>query len=204
MDSVDICNLALNFLGKGRIDSLSDNNELARTCKLHYDRYRKILLTEYSWSFAQMTTKLEEIAEDKLKGVVTGWRHAYIYPEKCLQIIRVYTDKEHKKDDHRRNFFVQSVEDFSLGKKVICTNENEAYMDYINNVEDVGYFPNEFIEALSHYLAYGMAQALAGSESKAQTELQYMQYALAQAKLKTAQEREHKPSTPDKYYVARF
>ena len=29
MDSVDICNLALNFLGKGRIDSLSDNNELA-------------------------------------------------------------------------------------------------------------------------------------------------------------------------------
>lgn len=202
MNEVDICNLALNFLGKGMIKSLSENNELSRTCTLHYDRYRKILLKDYNWEFAQRTMKLTPIEED-YGNSVKGWKYVYEYPEECLQVLKVYNGDEDKKDDYREKFFVQCV-DYRLGTKVICCNLEDAYMDYVADETDCNYFSEEFVEAFAHYLAYGMAQALTGSEGKAQTELQYMQTALYQAKLRTAREREHKPSLPHKYFDGRF
>lgn len=201
MQDVDICNLSLNFLGKGMINSLQDNNELARTCKLHYDRYRKILLKDYNWEFAQRTMKLQPV--ENFGDEVKGWRYVYRYPEECLQVIKIYDGDDFKKDDHKNKFFVQTV-DYKLGTKVICCDIENAYMDYVENVTDADAYSEEFVEALSHYLAYGMAQALTGSEGKAQTELQYMQQALFQAKLRTAKEREHKPATPTKYFDGRF
>ncbi|WP_337565674.1 hypothetical protein [Acidaminococcus fermentans] len=201
MNEVDICNLALNFLGKGIIKSLSENTELARTCKLHYDRYRRILLKDYSWEFAERTMKLETVED--FGDNVKGWNYVYCYPDDCLQVLKIYDGDDHRKDDKREKFFVQTV-DYRLGTKVICCNLENAYMDYVSNEEDCNYFSEEFVEALAHYLAYGMAQALTGSESKAQTELQYMQNALYQAKLRTAREREHEPSVPHKYFDGRF
>lgn len=201
MNEVDICNLALNFLGKGIIKSLSENTELARTCKLHYDRYRRILLKDYSWEFAERTMKLEPVAD--FGDNVKGWDYVYRYPDDCLQVLKIYDGDDRRKDDKREKFFVQTV-DYRLGTKVICCNLENAYMDYVSNEEDCNYFSEEFVEALAHYLAYGMAQALTGSEAKAQTELQYMQTALYQAKLRTAREREHDPSLPHKYFDGRF
>nr|DAM13941.1 MAG TPA: tail tubular protein [Caudoviricetes sp.] len=201
MNEVDICNLALNFLGKGIIKSLSENTELARTCKLHYDRYRRILLKDYSWEFAERTMKLETVED--FGDNVKGWDYVYRYPDDCLQVLKIYDGDDRRKDDKREKFFVQTV-DYRLGTKVICCNLENAYMDYVSNEEDCNYFSEEFVEALAHYLAYGMAQALTGSEAKAQTELQYMQNALYQAKLRTAREREHEPSVPHKYFDGRF
>lgn len=201
MNEVDICNLALNFLGKGIIKSLSENTELARTCKLHYDRYRRILLKDYSWEFAERTMKLEPVED--FGDNVKGWDYVYRYPDDCLQVLKIYDGDDHRKDDKREKFFVQTV-DYRLGTKVICCNLENAYMDYVCNEEDCNYFSEEFVEALAHYLAYGMAQALTGSEAKAQTELQYMQNALYQAILRTAREREHEPSVPHKYFDGRF
>lgn len=201
MNEVDICNLALNFLGKGIIKSLSENTELARTCKLHYDRYRRILLKDYSWEFAERTMKLESVED--FGDNVKGWDYVYHYPDDCLQVLKIYDGNDRRKDDKREKFFVQTV-DYRLGTKVICCNLENAYMDYVSNEEDCNYFSEEFVEALAHYLAYGMAQALTGSEAKAQTELQYMQTALYQAKLRTAREREHEPSLPHKYFDGRF
>ena len=201
MNEVDICNLALNFLGKGIIKSLSENTELARTCKLHYDRYRRILLKDYSWEFAERTMKLEPVED--FGDNVKGWDYVYRYPDDCLQVLKIYNGNDRRKDDKREKFFVQTV-DYRLGTKVICCNLENAYMDYVSNDEDCNYFSEEFVEALAHYLAYGMAQALTGSEAKAQTELQYMQNALYQAKLRTAREREHEPSVPHKYFDGRF
>lgn len=201
MNEVDICNLALNFLGKGIIKSLSENTELARTCKLHYDRYRRILLKDYSWEFAERTMKLEPVED--FGDNVKGWDYVYRYPDDCLQVLKIYDGDDHRKDDKREKFFVQTV-DYRLGTKVICCNLENALMDYVSNEEDCNYFSEEFVEALAHYLAYGMAQALTGSEAKAQTELQYMQNALYQAKLRTAREREHEPSLPHKYFDGRF
>ena len=201
MNEVDVCNLALNFLGKGIIKSLSENTELARTCKLHYDRYRRILLKDYSWEFAERTMKLEPVED--FGDNVKGWDYVYRYPDDCLQVLKIYDGDDHRKDDKREKFFVQTV-DYRLGTKVICCNLENAFMDYVSNEEDCNYFSEEFVEALAHYLAYGMAQALTGSEAKAQTELQYMQNALYQAKLRTAREREHDPSLPYKYFDGRF
>lgn len=204
MQDYEICNLSLNFLGKGSITSLDDKSELARTCKLHYERYRRMLLSEFSWPFAARTVKLTALDTDELADYVIGWNNLYEYPDDCLKILRVYDEGlAAKKLDSRKDFYIQSTPKWEYGTKVICCNIEDAYADYVADVEDPDYFPDEFIETLAHYLAYGMAQALTGSESKAQTELQYAQQALYQAKLFTERERERKPSTPHKYFDAR-
>ena len=146
MNEVDICNLALNFLGKGIIKSLSENTELARTCKLHYDRYRRILLKDYSWEFAERTMKLEPVED--FGDTVKWWKNVYRYPDDCLQVLKIYDGDDHRKDDKREKFFVQTV-DYRLGTKVICCNLENAYMDYVCNEEDCNYFSEEFVEALS-------------------------------------------------------
>ena len=205
MQDYDICNLSLNFLGKGSITSLEDKSELARTCKLHYDRYRRMLLSEFSWQFAARTVKLTALDADSLSDYVQGYDNLYAYPDGCLKVLRVYDEGiAPKKMDGREAFYIQSTPKWELGTKIICCNIEDAYADYVADIDDPDYFPDEFVEALAHYLAYGMAQALTGSESKAQTELQYAQQALYQAKLFTERERERKPSVPDKYFAARF
>lgn len=204
MQDYDICNLSLNFLGKGSISSLDEKSELARTCKLHYERYRRMLLSEFSWNFAARTVKLTAIDTDELADYIQGFNNLYQYPDDCLKILRVYDEGlAMKKMDSRNDFYIQSTPNWNYGTKVICCNIEDAYADYVADVDDPDYFTDEFIEALAHYLAYGMAQALTGSESKAQTELQYAQQALYQAKLFTERERERKPSTPNKYFDAR-
>ena len=108
MNEVDICNLALNFLGRGIIKSLSENTELARTCKLHYDRYRRILLKDYSWEFAERTMKLEPVED--FGDNVKGWDYVYRYPDDCLQVLKIYDGDDRRKDDKREKFFVQTVD----------------------------------------------------------------------------------------------
>jgi hypothetical protein len=51
--NTDICNMALNHIGRESIASLHEETEAARTCKIHYDIQRRVLLRAYNWSFAK-------------------------------------------------------------------------------------------------------------------------------------------------------
>ena len=85
---VDICNLALNYLGKGSIESLDERSELARTCKLHYDRYRRMALTATTWGFALKTQALKNLDIE-----IPGYKAIYEYPDTALELVRVYERK---------------------------------------------------------------------------------------------------------------
>lgn len=105
--------------------------------------------------------------------------------------------------DYRNSFYLQQGPD---GGRALCTNEEfeEPYVDLIEDVEDTTLFTDGFIEALSHYLAYGMAQALTGSESKAQTEMQYYNMSLQQEAFRNERERKREPHWPTRYFDGRF
>lgn len=196
---VDICNLALNYLGKGSIESLDERSELARTCKLHYDRYRRMALTATTWGFALKTQPLK-----KLDVEIPGYKAIFEYPDTALELVRVYEKEDaERKMDYRNSFYLQQGPD---GGRALCTNEEfeEPYVDLIEDVEDTTLFTDGFIEALSHYLAYGMAQALTGSESKAQTEMQYYNMSLQQEAFRNERERKREPHWPTRYFDGRF
>ena len=48
MNITDICNLALNHIGRETIASLDEDTEAARTCKMHYDLQRQTLLRAWA------------------------------------------------------------------------------------------------------------------------------------------------------------
>ena len=196
MTSTDICNLALSYLAKGRITSLSQNTEEARQCDMHYDHCRKMLLRAYRWGFAR---RVEQLALSTEK--VPGWEYAYGYPSRCLSVRFVF-----RKDDAARKEFDKDEYEIavSAGVKLICTNVEEAWCEYTEDVSEVAKMSEEFVESLARYLAASMAMVITGNAEMMNANFQLMQSALQQAQTESAQEREHTPIFPNKYAEARF
>ncbi len=196
MNTTDICNMALAYLGKPTIDHIDEDTELARSCKLHYDQKRQLLLREYNWNFATKTAKLV-LHNDN----VHGWDCVYAKPLQALAIRRVYSaERARAKYDSREDFTLQLLEDNTMG---LCCNVTDAICDYTYDMKDETVYPMEFIEALAHYLAYAMAQSLVGSEAKAQAEYEYMRAAIVNARYHDAIEQERAPKRPTGYFDVR-
>ena len=196
MTSTDICNLALAYLAKGRITSLTQNTEEARQCAMHYDHCRRLLLRSYRWGFAR---RIEKLALSAL--TIPGWEFVYGYPADCL-IVRFVFEKEGaaKKEVDLNQFDISDVD----GVKVICTDVEQAWCEYTEDVVEVAKMTEEFVEALARYLAASMAMVITGNGELMNTNYQLMQAALNQAQVEAAREREQKPQWPKEYAEVRF
>lgn len=196
MTSTDICNLALAHLAKGRITSLTQNTEEARQCAMHYDHCRRLLLRSYRWGFARRIKKLALSASS-----VPGWEYVYGYPSSCLSVRFVFTEDGAERKEMTKDEYEVAVVD---GVKVLCTDVEEAWCEYTEDVTEVAKMTEEFVEALARYLAASMAVVLTGNEGMMNMNYQLMQTALAQAQTEAAREREQTPKWPTKYAEARF
>jgi len=196
MTSTDICNLALAYLAKGRITSLTQNTEEARQCAMHYDHCRKLLLRSYRWGFAR---RIEKLALSAL--TIPGWEFVYGYPSDCLIVRFVFEQEGAAKKEVDLNQFDVSIVD---GVKVICTDVEQAWCEYTEDVNEVAKMSEEFVEALARYLAASMAMVITGNGELMNTNYQLMQAALNQAQVEAAREREQKPQWPKEYAEVRF
>ena len=196
MTSTDICNLALAYLAKGRITSLTQQTEEARQCAMHYDHCRRMLLRSYRWGFARRVEKLALSASK-----VPGWEYVYGYPSACLSVRFVFEeDTAERREWNRDEYDVADVGSV----KVICSNVADAWCEYTEDVAEVAKMTEEFIEALARYLAASMAMVVTGNDGLMQMNYQLMQAALQQAQVSSAREREQTPQWPTKYAEARF
>ena len=197
MENVDICNMALSYIAKGRIKSLDEQSEEARLCKIHYEHMRRQLLSAQRWVFAERSVKLALLDKE-----IPGWNYVYAYPQKCLNLRQVYgKDGAAGKYDDYNEYTVIAVSDSA---KAICTNIDDAWVDYTADVETTSMFSPDFTEALARGLAAALAMPLMGSASTQQQQYQLMQMAMQKAKLQSEQEHRHKPEYPETYFNARF
>ena len=174
MTNTDICNLALSYLSKGKITSMEDNTEEAAQCKIHYEHDRRLLLRQYPWGFAKRTVKL---------ALLDTKENAAAKEEDLCDFDTVMT---------------------SGNQKALATNVELAWCEYTFNVRDVDMFPDEFVEALAHYMAANMAMVLTGSASIHQAQFQLYQESIEMAKVYSAQERRKNTVYPEGYAEARF
>jgi len=199
MNITDICNLALNHIGREHIASLDEETEAARTCKLHYDLQRQVLLRAYTWSFAKKYTKLAEI------DVKTpGWKYTYAYPNDCVMARKIYNEDNTwciLWKNHEGNFDQVLLNDNT--KALVCNHEN-AYLEYTYDVKDADLFTADFAQALSYYLAAAICVPLTGSESLAQQMQAQGSGILQEAKFTMMGERNRVPDYPSKYFKARW
>ena len=199
MNITDICNLALNHIGREQIASLDENTEAARTCKLHYDLQRRVLLRAYTWSFAKKYTKLAEI------GTKTpGWKHTYAYPNDCVMARKLYNEDNtwlYLEKNFPGNMDLVLLNDNT--KAIVCNHE-QACLEYTYDVKDADLFSADFAQALSYYLAGAICVPLTGSEALAQQMQSIGSGILQEAKFTAMGERNRVPEYPCKYFKARW
>lgn len=197
MTNTDICNLALSYLSKGRISSVDDNTEEAAQCKIHYDHCRRMLLRQYPWGFAKRTVKLAQ-----LHDTVPGWEYVYAYPAECLCVRYLFEEDNAATKEKDWNEYDTIM--VSSNQRALATDIELAWCEYTYNVKDVDMYPDEFVDALAHFMASSMAMVLTGSAAIQQTEYQLFQNCIEAAKTYSAQERRRKTNYPESYAQARF
>lgn len=191
MVNTDICNVALSYIGRGRIIAINEPTEIARQCDLHYDNTRKLVLRQYEWGFARHHEKLEVVDTE-----INGYKYIYMYPEKCIRMLALL--KDGKRFDA---FRINDFEVFNLDNniKVIACDHENAFIDYIYDVTDCDIFDSLFIEAFSRKLAANIETAVAGNTALTNMQYQMYQAAIQEAKSLSAKEKKATLEYPHSY-----
>lgn len=203
MDSViSICNAALRMLKVSTINSLTEGSEQARACSAVYDGARRALLRLATWNFARTFCELAASAAWTGNSL---WRYAYVLPTDCLYAMRVFASGAMSEAAGTAAFAQQASaaaadERFELGlikeeiggvsnmARVVFTNADGAYLEYIADVKDPKLFDPMFAKALSYNLAAELAIPLAGSSEAGSYYARLADEALASARLACANE----------------
>ena len=197
MNETEICNLALSYIGKGRINSLDDASEEAKKCRVHYDHDRRRLLMMFPWGFAKRTEKLA-----LLEASVPGWRYVYAFPAGCLWVRYVF-DAPHAREKAADRQEFEAVL-FGAAMRAVATDVPLAYAQFVADVRNTDFFSALFVEALSHLLAASIAMGVTGSGSLAEQKLRLCAAAVEQARGLAAVEADSDMRYPRKYQDARF
>lgn len=136
--SVEICNMALDYLGIDNINSLEENTKQAKACARWYDTVRKTLLTNMNASFSIARANLAE----KLDYVpVFGYKKAFSLPFDCLMVLSLGEPI----DDE---YYQIEGDNFYCQKEI-----GNIEIRYIKDVKDVALYDSQFCELLALSLA---------------------------------------------------
>lgn len=197
MTSIDICNLALSYLGNTRsIASMSEQSTEAILCNRFYNIARESLLKIFPWNFAVKQDSLTAVDE-----TTNGFAYVYVYPEDCLRVLKVMSANEGNNtivNDYNVCYAHDSVD----VKRVVC-DISEAQASYIVDIQDVAAMPSEFIDAVALVLASRVAFPLTSSATMAQAVNQQASMAIDTAKRMCALERNQPIIKTNRYLDAR-
>lgn len=152
---VSICNLALSNIGKDGIGALNEPTAEARACNQFYGHVLSTLLQDYPWRFAEKTTSLAEVANDK----PAAWARAYKRPVDCLKVLEVTPSNSGPTVGGARGAggigYAHEIE----GGTIYC-DLSPAYLRHTCAITDPSRFPPLFVEALAWALAVRLAMPL--------------------------------------------
>ena len=160
---VEICNLAISWLGGNLITSLDDDSDEAALCKSNYPLQRDVVLQEHEWSFAIKRVELPQNATE----IAFGNEYPFALPGDYLRILSV---SESESDNRIVDWRIE-------GGNILCAT-GSAFVRYIYRVTDPIEFTPLFIHALAARMAADMAIPLTRSK-----ELRNMNWDLYQQKL---------------------
>lgn len=166
LSEVQICNLALGWLGAELITSLGDDNDGAKLCNVNYPSARDTLLEMRDWSFAIKRRILTPLLEPP----VHTYSQAFLIPADVIRTLMV--------DD---TTFADSLLDWTKEGNQILANVEKIYITYISRITDTVVFTPTFAQALAQRLAADMAIPLTESRT-----LQESHWALFEAKFEEA------------------
>ena len=207
MVAVDICNLALSYLGDTATVASIDPPEgsaQAQHCARFYPVALKLLLESHAWNFVTTRAALAVVVD----GYTDQWRFAYALPSDATNVLSVLPQSQYPADYFGtaiRNYWgwvwpllweLDSRCDFQIGmigaQQVILSNSENAIARYTIATVQPGIFPALFADALAWKLAAMLAGPLMKGESGAAESkrcLQMHTIVLAQAEARDANQR---------------
>lgn len=168
---VDICNMALDHLGKPSIVSLTENSVEASLLKRQYPIARRMTLARSPWTFARKIRALSALSDNPLEDT---WTYRYDLPNDMLKLTRLLPERDAAMPNREPSAsYVESG--------TIYTNEPSAKLLYIWDSEDTGSWSALFDDALALYLAVRMAPQMTRRRSDSAELAQAHTMALAEA-----------------------
>lgn len=180
MTDTEIANLALGHLGSGKeIAELStEDSAEARACRRFYSLARLQTLRDFPWPFATVTEALQLIEEDPHEE----WAYSYRYPVHCVNFRMILSGM--------RNDTRQTRVPFKIEQNIVYTDKEDAEARYTSKNTNAGYYPADFIQALSLRLAAMTAPLITGGDpfKLGQRAMQLYVYELGRAQANAANE----------------
>lgn len=171
---VDICNIALGFLGHPGISALVDDPETATSkaqkwCSRFYPFVRDNLLEGHPWFWASTSVAL---VLDEDYPPAWGYDYAYLLPTNFVRLCEFETDG-----------IAFSIEAHPTRGKRLLTSETEVNVRYVWAVRNVLVFPQFFVEAFARQLAVELLYPLTGGKDQIKVLYQAADKALSEAKV---------------------
>jgi hypothetical protein len=137
---VDICNLALAYLGAEAIRSFEDNNVRSRLCDVTFDITKDHQLSTFDWPFARKYAVLSQVDPESI--TLPEGEYAYSLPNDCITPRYVGLETENIK---------WRVEGGNLISTI--STEGEVPLHYTAQIADTFAFSDPFINVLAIDLA---------------------------------------------------
>lgn len=209
MVAVDICNLALGYLGdSATVASIAppEGSAQARHCARFYPMALALMLEAHEWNFITKRVELALLTE----CYAPGWRFAYAHPSNANSIISVIPKHRYQgfenwrswdrafefERDERERWRDFQIEMDAQNRQVILSNVCDAIARYTTTQVQPGMFPALFSDALAWKLASMLAGPLLKGEvgaAESKRCLEMFVPTLGQAKEQDANQRHDAP-----------
>lgn len=193
---IEICNRALSNIGNSRsINSLQEQSKEAGACSLHYEASRDATLADFEWNFATTRLALADTGNPP-----PDWQYAYSYPVDCLRIIGIMVPGVRNPTAAQRIPY-ETGSDASGTGRLIYTDQESAWLKYVQRITDVNMFDAIFMEALSWRLAAAINMQLTGDANLGNDALQKYSAIILSAGSHSMNESQE-PAVPESEFTA--
>ena len=158
---INICNMALAIIGQPSVNSIDENSESARQCRIHFDLSRDVVLSAHPWTFA---INIESLA--KINGVspIPAYSIMYKKPPDALRIIRLINPDASISRCSNNDILLEVYKEVNYNDMaVLLSNIPLALVEYVRRVVSPAQWDSIFVEALKWKLAESLSSAISGS-----------------------------------------
>ena len=178
ISKTSICNVALTHLGELKIDSVEDDNQRARLCKLRFDDVLNIVLKSHPWTCVIKRSTLSKLTTDSGENKPDwGFNNMFQLPSDFLRILQV--------QDHTQPYRIEtdSRTDKKIGNGlVLLSNSSTAKIRYICRPSDIPILSYDVANLVGIRLASELVEPLTSNVSLKQSLTQRYLIELAAAR----------------------
>lgn len=139
----NIWNVALNALGIATVQSTQGSSPQQTLLNNVFPLFRKQFLSDHLWNGAKKTTDLTALTVNSTdQAVANRWKYVYQLPTDCMRVWRL-NGQENKPvhvggnaNIYTNRWEIEVVEVSSTKHRALCTNEDEARIEYVFDVEN--------------------------------------------------------------------